>query len=79
MIGGYPHPGYLPARQVGHHATPGPRGQVIDGRAAAGRRGDGVKVDAVHHRRRRGVSPAGTALGSRDGTTGFPREEPARS
>ena len=52
MIGGHPHPGHLPAWQVGHHTAPGTRAQIIDGRAAAGRRGDGVKVDAVDHSRR---------------------------
>ena len=49
MIAGHPHPGHLPARQVETPRRPGTRAQIIDGRAAAGRRGDGVEVDAVDH------------------------------
>ena len=52
MIPGHPHPGHLPARQVRHHAAPGTRAKIIDGRAAAGRSGNGVEVDAVDHPRR---------------------------
>src|SRR6202044_1022611 len=50
VVGGYPHPGYLASGQVGHHAAPGARGKVVDGRAAADRRGHGVQVDAVDDR-----------------------------
>ena len=53
MIGGHPHPGYLPSWQVGHDTPPGTRAQIIDGRAVAGRCCDGVKVDAVGDSRRR--------------------------
>ena len=56
MIGGHPHPRHLPPRQVGHHTAPGTRAQIIDSRAAAGRRGDGVKVDTVDNSRRREAS-----------------------
>jgi len=52
MIPGHPHPGHLPAWQVRHHAAPGTRAKIIDCRAAPGRRGDGVDVDAVDHPRR---------------------------
>ena len=48
MIMGHPHPGHFPARQIAHHAAPATRAKIIDGRAAAGRRGDafGTAVDA---------------------------------
>ena len=49
MIVGHPHPGHFPARQIGHHAAPATRAKIIDGRAAAGRRGDRIEVDAVDH------------------------------
>jgi hypothetical protein len=56
MIGGHPHPCYLPPRQVGHDTAPGPGAEVIHGRAAAGRRGDGVQVDTVDDSCRREAS-----------------------
>ena len=58
MIVGHPHPGHFPARQVGHDAAPRARAKIIDGRAAAGRRGDRIEVDAVDHSRRQ-VAPRG--------------------
>ena len=56
MIGGHPHPGYLPPWQVRDDTPPGTRAQIIDGRAAADRSGDGVKVDPVDDSRRREAS-----------------------
>jgi hypothetical protein len=71
MIGGHTHPGYLPSRQVGHHAAPRARAKIIDCRAAAGRRGDGVKVDSVDHSRRQGAFCGRNGLGhdTRDGAS----------
>ena len=73
MVGGHPHTGYLPPRQVGHHAAPGTRAEIIDGRAAAGRRGDGVKVDSVNHSRRQRPSHGQDGLGhdTRDGASSW--------
>lgn len=62
MIRRHPHPGYLPARQVGDHSAPGTAVQVIDGLAAAGRRDDGIDIDAVDYSRRPGAARTGDAL-----------------
>jgi hypothetical protein len=73
MVGGHPHPGYLPPRQVGHHAAPGTRAKIIDCRAATGRRGDGVKIDAIDHSRRQRPSRGRDGLGhdTRDGASSW--------
>jgi hypothetical protein len=70
VVGGYPNPSYLPAGQVGHHATPVAGGEIIDGRAAAGRGRDGVKIDAVDHGRRRSVARGRDRRGLRGGHRG---------
>jgi hypothetical protein len=57
MIGRHPHPGNLPARQVGDHATPRTGAKIIDSRAGAGRRGDSVEIDAINHSPRHIASP----------------------
>jgi hypothetical protein len=57
MIRSHPDPGHLPPRQVGHHATPQTRTQIIDSRAVASRRRDSVEIDTVDHRRPHSVSP----------------------
>ncbi len=73
MIGGHAHPGYLPPRQVGHHAAPGTRAKIIDCRAAAGRCGDGVKVDSIDHSRHQRASRGRDGLGhdTRDGASSW--------
>ena len=80
MIVGHPHPGHLPARQVRHHAAPGTRAKIIDGRAAPGRRGDGVDVDAVDHPRRHLAFCRELGLGhdTREGASPSPSPLPGR-
>jgi hypothetical protein len=80
MIGGDPHPCYLPARQVGHHTAPGPRAKTINGRAAAGRRGDGVEVDTVDDSRRHGASRGRDGLrhDTREGASSWSSSLPGR-